>query len=528
MKYYFLSCLFFLLGISINEIQAQTYISKQLLYSSTGNLNDNEDEEFNTVIQLNDNGYLAAGTQSNNGVEAGLYDFLVSKVNNNLELEWSYVFDNDEIDIAHALIETNEGEYIVVGSSGYRLVSSEVLTDVWIIKLDSEGSLIWQKTYGGSESDFGLEILTLENEEYMIAGYTNSTDGDISNAFGGDDAWLFKIDTDGNLLWEKTIGGEADDKANDIAYDADNQQFILVGATASIETQGGQDFWIAALDMEGNISWEVAYGGPNLDSAKDVVLDEEGNIYVLGSTLLQGGDVSITFGNGDFWLIKLDNNGELLWEKTVGAASFDIPNSLIKDNNGDILIIGSTFDPSVAPPNYFYDVRIARINNNNSELIWDTNIGGSQWDFGNTIILNNEGKYVVAGFSDSSDGDVGGIGHAAEVAARHGADNAWLFELVDINVGIGINAINTNELPISIYGNILNNKLLLNVKEISNKKLNIVLYNTNGQKIFQESHLSSDFNDLLTIELPTLASNIYYLQINDGTYFFTEKIIIQR
>ncbi|MGB1205553.1 MAG: T9SS type A sorting domain-containing protein [Chitinophagales bacterium] len=528
MKYFSLFCLLLLANLICLEIQAQTYINKQLVYSSTGNFNDNEDEEFNAVIQLNNNAYLMAGTQSNNGVEAGLYSFLVAKVNNNLELEWSYTFDNDEIDIAHALIETSNGEYIILGTSGYRLISSDVTTDVWIIKLNNNGDLLWQKTYGGTGNDAALKIIGLENEEYMVAGYTNSTDGDINNALGGNDAWLFKINTEGDLLWENTYGGIADDKGNDLIYNIDNQEFILVGATASIETQGGQDFWICSLDIDGNMNWQEAYGGPNLDSAKNAVFDNEGNIYVLGSTLSQGGDVSITFGNGDFWLIKLSNQGDLVWEKTIGDANFDIPTGLIKDNNDDILLVGSTFDPSVTPPNFFYDIRVTRINNTNSNVIWDNNIGGSKWDFGNTIILNNAGKYIVAGFTDSSDGDVGGIGHAAEVAARHGADNGWIFELVDINVGIGINAANSDNLPIEIVSNFIQDKLLLDISKIQNNALDIVLYNTHGQKVFQKKCDASYLKSSLTINLPKLSSNIYYLQVSDGNDFFTQKIMIHQ
>lgn len=285
-------------------------------------------------------------------------------------------------------------------------------TDYWVVKLDDLGNLIWQKTFGGSGADNATSIVASSDGGFVIAGKTTSQDGDVSNPLGGWDCWVIKIDGVGNLLWEKTFGGTGPDAANHIEQ-TDNGGYIISGWTSSNDldvsgNNGGYDYWILEIDSIGNIIWQNALGGSGDEQCQLVKGTPDGGFIAVGSSDSNDGDVTGNHGgDGDMWIVKLNSQGTLVWQKSLGGSGNEIANSLIVANDGSAIVVGfSSSTNGNVTGNHggddFWVVKLDSLGN----LIWEQSYGGSSNETANSIQVASDQNYIVAGFTTSSDGDV--------------------------------------------------------------------------------------------------------------------------
>src|SRR5690606_26129079 len=143
------------------------------------------------------------------------------------------------------------------------------LRDFYIAKLNSTGSLEWEEMFGGTEIDYALEVIQTSDNGYVLMGNTSSNDGDVTNNQGGIDLWVVKLDNDGDLQWERSLGGSGDDFQASIQLTVDGG-YIVAAASFSAdgdvtENYGGMDIWVVKLDPAGAIQWERSYGGSDDD-----------------------------------------------------------------------------------------------------------------------------------------------------------------------------------------------------------------------------------------------------------------------
>lgn len=224
-------------------------------------------------------------------------------------------------------------------------------SDYWLIKIDSNGNKIWDKTYGGEDYDYLHSIERTDDNNFLLAGSSYSTiGGDKSMAsIGANDIWLLKINPDGNVLWQKQYGGRGFDGLGSIKKTSD-KGFILAcnssswaSADKSEPSRGFDDFWIIRIDANGNKIWDKTYGGNWEDKAFDLHVDSEGNSILAGWTESEKGhDVSEDLiGGYDIWLVKLDKNGNKLWDKRMGSDCTDIPATISNDSDGNIVVVGA-------------------------------------------------------------------------------------------------------------------------------------------------------------------------------------------
>ncbi|MCX8158664.1 MAG: hypothetical protein N3D73_03305, partial [Candidatus Diapherotrites archaeon] len=197
--------------------------------------------------------------------------------------------------------------------------------DAWILKIDSFGKLLWEKTFGGKKDDGIKSIVKTKDGNFLLARYTSS------KGKGGYDAWILKIDSSGKLLWEKTFGGIKDDEIYDVLAEEDGG-FIFVGGTSS-KGEGSYDLWALKIDSSGNILWEKTFGGKDWDWGKSVIKTDYDSYIIIASTKSKGA------GNYDLWILKLDSKGNLLWEKTFGGVKWDDPEAIIKLNKFEYIIV---------------------------------------------------------------------------------------------------------------------------------------------------------------------------------------------
>jgi predicted secreted protein len=251
-------------------------------------------------------------------------------------------------DEVKAIIKADNG-YIIVGDT-YSF--GEGKGDAWVIKIDKNGNKIWDKTFGGSKNDEANAIIKADNG-YIIVGDTD----DSFFGVGSVDAWVIKIDKNGNKIWDKTFGGSKYDEA-DAIIKADNG-YIIAGYTESFGA-GNYDTWVIKIDKNGNKIWDKTFGGRKDDEADAIIKVNNGYI-------IAGYTDSFGAGDRDVWVIKIDKNGNKIWDKTFGGTYYDDAYAIIKADNGYI-IVGDTDDSFFGVGSV--DAWIIKIDKNGNK-IWD-------------------------------------------------------------------------------------------------------------------------------------------------------------
>ena len=203
---------------------------------------------------------------------------------------------------------------------------------------------MWQKALGGSDVDEIINITESVDGGCVAAGYTRSDDGDVIGFPRFQDGWVVKLDRDGNLLWRKLLGGSDAEAFVSVVVSLDGG-YVLAGITNSTDgdfsgNHGGSfDAWVVKLDQEGDILWQRILGGSGWD-AGSVISTPDGGYILAGGTNSTDGDVSGNHGAEDAWVVKLDQDGKILWQKTKGGAGSDVAGGIISTLDGGYVITG--------------------------------------------------------------------------------------------------------------------------------------------------------------------------------------------
>ncbi|HET8964396.1 MAG TPA: hypothetical protein VFM99_10875, partial [Chitinophagales bacterium] len=330
------------------------------------------------------------------------------------EIIWQHTYGGNGDDRARDILTTDDGGYLTIGytnSIDGDITYNHGLNEMFVVKSDSVGNIEWIKTYGGSDRDYGYTISIGIDGGYLLGGETGSDDGDVSFNHGQDDLWLIKIDEFGDIEWEKTFGGSDGEIARDIEITSDGN-YIIVGGTNSYdgdvsENKGSSDYWIIKLDPLGEIIWEKTYGSSDLEGAYDVQEVSDGGFIIAGYTEGNDGDVTENKGERDYWIIKLNSEGELEWQKSYGGSSTDQAYSIIEKPGGGYLCVGVTYSNNgdVSGSHGFDDYWLISIYES-GELEWQKCFGGENAEDGRCIISYYLDGYVLVGVSTSDDGDV--------------------------------------------------------------------------------------------------------------------------
>ncbi len=270
------------------------------------------------------------------------------------------------------------GDIIVVGWTN---ASGAGGKDAWVLRLDENGNVKWQKTYGGIKNDVAVSVGTLSNGNIVVVGGTKSFGA------GSADVWVLCLDENGNVKWQKTFGGKYYDTGEAVAIDS-NDNIIVVAETTSfgLGNREGGDVWILRLDANGNVKWQKTYGGDNTDWAWSIEISPNRDILLAGYT--------ISFGSGgsDAWVLRLDENGNVKWQKTYGGIKNDVANSIVIAPNGDIIVIGSTQSFGSGDS----DIWVLRLDGNGN-IKWQKTYGSGYREGGFNGGIAPNGDIIVAG-----------------------------------------------------------------------------------------------------------------------------------
>jgi hypothetical protein len=260
--------------------------------------------------------------------------------------------------------------------------------------IENNKALKWAKTFGGSEYDMVNSVIQISAGDYVFAGVTRSTDGDVPGSRIGYDAWLAKTDVNGNKTWSVTYGANDDDYATSVAATPDGG-FLVTGYTF-INYQNYS--WIIKTDANGNKQWQKNLNQSTDSRPVSIISNGDATFTVIGYTT-----------NGaaqDGMVMKIDANGNIIWNKTYGGSGEDYFTSGIKTSDGFILAgYTKSSDGAMARNKGSYDGWIMKIDQSGNK-VWSTNYGGSGEDYLKSIASAGEGAYVVAGYTKSNDGDI--------------------------------------------------------------------------------------------------------------------------
>lgn len=346
-------------------------------------------------------------------------------------------FGGSKNESAQSVAKTLDGGYAILGYTQSLDGDVENKTsesyDYWLLKFNATNTLVWQKTFGGSDDDRGSELIQTNDGGYAIFGYTQSMDGDVTENAGSKDFWISKLDGSGNISWQKSYGFSGADDGISIIHTNDNG-YLLTGVI-DVSASGGQgnskimfskrhaggDYWAIKLNASGDKQWSKYFGGTFTDTPYDAIQTEDGGYIIVGSSDSNDVDIKNNKGSYDFWIVKISETGSLIWEKSFGGSEVDEAQSIVKSNDGNYVIIGDTRsnDLNVSKNNGAADLWIIKISPL-GELIWEKSFGGSSFDSGRSISNTQDGGFLISGSSRSSDGDI---------TTNQGQNDAWVIKI---------------------------------------------------------------------------------------------------
>ena len=496
-------------------------------------------------------------------------------------IQWQKCLGGSAKDSATCIRQTSDGGYIVAGytySNDGNVSGNHGGADVWVVKLTSAGAISWQKTYGGSAIDEANATEQTSDGGYIIVGRTSSADGEVSLNKGMTDAWIVKLDSNGNMIWEKTYGGSGPDEATAVKQTKDGG-YIVAAWTASldgdpVDIHNSVDYWILKLTDSGTIGWNKCYGGYADEMPYAIQQTKDSGYVVAGWSMSYDGDVSGNKGGVDYWVVKLDDTGKISWNKSLGGLDDDLASAVVQSADGGYVICGYTWSSDGDVKDHrgsgantdMWLVKLDSIGN----IDWSKCYGGSDGDNGTSVERTSDGGYIVAGGTVSRDGDVTGVhtdkygftqddfwvvkiddtgainwakcyggtgeeiaksvlqtsdggymvagysnSNDSEVSGNHGLLDFWVIKL---NASTGIPASNQN-MELRVYPNPINTELIIDGLD---KGAGIKIFDIVGQLVFTGTAGA----DKIIVNTAGFAKGTYILElVNERGECYIQKII---
>ncbi|RKT00875.1 T9SS type A sorting domain-containing protein [Chryseobacterium defluvii] len=500
-------------------------------------------------------------------------------------IQWQKSFGGSNNETAKSIVQTPDGGYITAGfskSSDGNATINQGDNDFWVVKMDALGTFQWQKSLGGSGDDQANSICTTSDGGYVVAGFSNSSNGDITLNKGSSDYWIVKLNALGNIVWQKTYGGQAQDIATSVKQTTDGG-YIVTGYSSSsngdITGNHGQnttDYWVVKLDSSGNLQWQKALGGTSNERAFEIQQTSDGGYIVSGDTYSSNsGDISSTaFGSGrDFWIVKLGSTGNITWEKRFGGSGEDNAYSISQTSDSGYIVSGTTtsINGNISFNNGqgdFWIIKLDALGN----LQWEKALGSLTYDQAYSVKQTPDGNYIATGYLSSNTGvaeseplastqywivkldtlgnllwhkSYGGSGNEAaysiisttdgglavagysntnpnsgDVTGNHGQFDFWILKLSG-SKELGTMENNASEKPI-LYPNPTKDFVYINHLP---KQSIVTIFDTVGRIVFSKKYSQKS----ISIETSAFANGVYIIQIdNEEKNILSEKLIIRK
>ncbi len=294
---------------------------------------------------------------------------------------WQKIYGGDEDDIAHGVVMLENGDNAIIGAcKSYDAQRS----DICITRINPKGETVWRKLIHGDKEDRGMAISRAKDGNLLILG-----SGKSFNHNGDRDLYVAKLSLDGEILWQHAYGGDRDEFAGGIAGTNDGG-VLIVGSSESYDKKGYKDILVIRLDKEGHTLSQKTIGGKRDEEAKALTRTADGNFMMVGSREVDRA------GDSDFFLLKLNQNGEKIWARTLGEENHDVLNAVTPTPDGGIVATGSTrsFGSEQTDLSVMYFDKTGK-------LIWHKIYGYEYYDEGNAVTMTKDGGFMIAGVTNS-------------------------------------------------------------------------------------------------------------------------------
>jgi hypothetical protein len=373
LKYFFL--LILILFINLKITISFCGVGEQSLFKIGG-----VEEDIPYSFLKTTDGFIVVG--STNSFGAGKEDVFFVKINFEGEVIWSKVYGWDEKDAGYAIINTNDGNFVIAGTS---VLVDGIGEDVLLMKINANGDIIWKKEYGRSAWEWARDVIETTNNDLLVVGSTQD------HAFLDYDYYIIRTDANGNMKWYKNYKLNGHNHAQSIIQSNDGN-FIVVGTTSDI-TNINKDVFLMKINQDGGVIWTKQYGGEKDEEGYDVE-------YLGGGYVIIGSTSSFGEGRTDVYVVKISENGDMLWNKTYGTP-LDDAGYHVSINNDKILIAGTTFDTDGNSADIYF-----LILDGNGKLLFSDTYGTENYDTGASLIESGPNIWLL-GRIGTQKGDFG-------------------------------------------------------------------------------------------------------------------------
>lgn len=392
----------------------------------------NAADELDAIIPLSDGGLLLAGytSSSQNGMvrkNHGGYDGWVVRLNSNQDTVWTRVLGSTGTDIISCAAAVADGGFVLAGYTN--AVNGDVTgthagkSDWWIIKLKANGDTVWTRLMGGANNDYPRSLANTPDGGFIVAGQINTSSSET-------DAWVVKLNNNGGVVWQKTLGGTGTDVFGAVAVST-NGNIMLTGSTTSNNTgnigvnHGDKDVWVTKLNANGEVVWSKLFGGDKADEGDALSVTPDGGCIIVATASSNAtGDVGANKGGKDIWVVKLNASGDTSFTTLIGGTASDYGRGIVATSDGGFVVASFTnsTDGDIGSNHGDYDLWLVKLNNKGRK-IWNKTFGGAGYEYVEGIALGTDNSIYLAGYTESNNtGDVG---------AAYGNGDAWFIKVKD-------------------------------------------------------------------------------------------------
>ena len=449
-----------ILGMLLILASSTSITAQKILWEKS--LGGKHGEYLYDAIATPDYGFILAGSSlsdkngSKDESNKGDLDYWLWKMDEKGNLDWQKSFGGNQVDLLQSIAITSDGGFILGGTSSSnkgidKREDCKGQEDFWVIKLNAKGQELWQKTIGGSGMEKLLSIAPTKDGGYILGGTSSSDRNDTKgiddpygkweNSKGNLDYWVVKLDSEGTVEWQKTLGGKYHDELKSIHQTLDGG-FILGGYSNSpvsgnktAPNFGLGDYWVVKLNEDGNVQWQQTYGGDGDDNLFSLIPTKDGG-YLLGGNSNSGATNSKSKTNKsgtDFWVIKVDEIGLIQWQDTYDFGKYDVLTSLVENKDGSFLIGGyaqselgnkqkSTSKTVKADKEGISDYIALKIDAEGKER-WSKTVGSKGDEVLRKLLETRDGGYLLAGTSNGS--------ISRDKKTAKGGNDFWVVKLKD-------------------------------------------------------------------------------------------------
>ena len=466
----------------------------------------------------------------------GKQDYWLYEITTTGQLLWEQTYGGSEEDYVAQMLRTPDGGFLMFGETysqdGDVGCNHSSNGDWWLVKTDSLGNKEWTSCLGGTHKEYAMQIKYAHDGGYILVGTTGSVDGDIALNHGMYDVWVVKIDWDGQIVWERAFGGSRSDYGQAIALTNDGGYVVggnvnsTNGNAACREGLPGQNgsIWLLKLDSRGQLEWQQCYGGSSGEGVADILQASDEGFVILGGTASDDGDVNCFHGvpgNGnwsDMWVVKVDTLGQIEWQRCLGGTGYDEP-SIIRplDDGGYIVGGNTTSQDGDALCNESlqggHTVILHRLSQN-GDLLWTKCLGSPVDNSLFAMHVFSPTHFLLGATARSNGIDVN--------CNLKGETDIWLVEIMDTTVSINEQKPAHAKASFLLYPNPATNEVWLQLPtNMQQAIMQVELISPTGRLIYT-SKAEGEFHK---IELKHLPPGLYLIRLWDGERWLVEKVV---